>query len=765
MDQRQALLGNNILSLLNLLREHSTRDPQHAFVVCKYSNETYSYKTAADAAESLVHSFVAQGLEPGAKIILLAENAWFFIPLLAACANRQLTLIPLEPGLHPSELEGILKETSPALVIADDPNKIIGLKVPVVGTSDILNQPNSGTQIEVLAPQKKPSPLLFIYTSGTTGASKAVMLTEENLLADAKALQGFYKLTAEDRLLCVLPFFHMNAIMLTGCLPLLAGSTVILSKLFGAAIAQNYWQMAAEEKASIISLTPSVMRSLLDITKEPAAQSGIRFSFCGAAPLAADLWQTFEETFGLPVYQGYGLSETTCWAVATPPDQPRRYMTVGKVLPGCEVVIDADAIDAETDVFPVREGSENTAESTEDAETKEVIGEVLIKGDILMSGYYQRKKLTKSLYTTEGYFRTGDIGFLDKDGFLEIVGRIKEIIIRRGTNILPADIDPFLTLHDDISECKTVGVTDKAVGEAVMTAWVPSASAVKKPSNIILRKHLLGHISASKIPDRLIPVGALPKTSTGKIAIGTLRKMLNGELAEEILTRINTWQDKRCQPAKLEQISSLINSAILNTQPLEFLTYWGCGARDKPIEAERLAMERLRAFMDKASHTTVLTPCLTLLLTDVHCWVNGKPDERVASYFAEITRLANEFGFKTRLLSDVWAAGGQDPKAFLDPGYQHAYSDEQSWSALAEKLRDALVLQANKHAENGNPEAAGRKYLAGCELESAIIEDICSDSIFLTYNGEDADPFIPDLPRMYIYSTKRGTAIKPWFMD
>jgi len=188
-----------MLNLLNLFRDHSLRDPEHTFIVCKYTNKSYSYQAAADAAESMVRGFSARGLKPGSKIMLLAENTWFFLPLLAACADRQLTLLPLEPSLHPNELEGIIKETSPALIIVDNLKLVSSVNVTAIPTADLLCELNREGEIEELSARKKPFPVLFIYTSGTTGSSKAVMLTEQNLLEDAKSLQTFYNLSSEDR--------------------------------------------------------------------------------------------------------------------------------------------------------------------------------------------------------------------------------------------------------------------------------------------------------------------------------------------------------------------------------------------------------------------------------------------------------------------------------------------------------------------------------------------------------------------------------------
>src|SRR5581483_9854341 len=301
--------------------------------------------------------------------------------------------------------------------------------------------------------------------------------------------------------------------------------------------------MAAEQGITIPSVTPSIMSALLKLAEDepPALPPGLRLVLCGAAPLRADLWQRFQDLVGVPVHQGYGLTETTC---------------------------SADDL-----VFAAGAGGEGASP----------VGEVEIRGPLLMEGYYRNKALTRETFTADGFLRTGDLGCFDADGLLRIVGRRKEIIIKSGINIVPDEIDAVLRQMPGIADAKTIGLPDEVLGESVCAVCVPREGAAP-PRTADVRRFVRERLAAFKCPDRVSFAGQVPRTPTGKARTGELRRIVNGELAAELLGRLDTWKFKRAQPSEREQILARIQAGLLSGRGIAFVAYWGCGTRDGLVE-------------------------------------------------------------------------------------------------------------------------------------------------------------------------------------
>src|SRR5262249_6369036 len=285
--------------------------------------------------------------------------------------------------------------------------------------------------------------VLIIYTSGTTGNAKGVVLTQRNLATMARTFVDLYPLRARQRFLSMLPLYHINAPMITGLVCVQAGAHVHLTDPYGFTNARSIFDLVEANRINVLSLTPAIMASLIQLNPQGANRdtSSLELSSCGTAALNEALWRRFEGLFNVPVYQGYGLTETATWATFTPPDARKRYDTAGLPL-GCEVRIDGDPT-----------------------------GEVLIKGDIVMSAYFNKKKLTRKSIR-EGWYYSGDVGRFDDDGQLVIVGRTKNIIKRRGVLIHPEAIDAVLRQSGCVADCCTLGIADAAGDERVVTACV-----------------------------------------------------------------------------------------------------------------------------------------------------------------------------------------------------------------------------------------------------------------------------------------------------
>jgi len=712
------------------------------------TDETVSHQQIFQTALHAAAELDARGIRAGDRVGLLTENHWAFHPLLIACASRGAVLLPLNPVMHEDELTYILQHAAPSLVLMDDRLAPRPIKLaPTASLAAFLAEASR----RPLPPPVDSDPdqvALMIYTSGTTGNGKGVMLTQRNLLTNAHSLASLYDLGAQDRLLCVLPLFHMNAVQMTGLIPLIGGSHVFLADLFGFRNAKFYWKRVEELGITALSLTPSIMAMLLELFPEGHKLARApRFAFCGAAPLTPELWRQFEERFQLPVYQGYGLSETVAWAVCTPPSAPRRYDSVG-VPVDCEILIDAQKVKGFEDAI---------YEVTQVAEEGPPVGEVLLRGPIVMPGYYKDPQ-PAATFTPDGHLRTGDVGYVDEAGFLHITGRLKDVIVRNGINILSRELDDLFVTHPRVQDSKTFGVKDRAVGEKVVTACVLSpGEPLAAPA---LRDWLAGRLSPYKRPDQIHLLAQLPRTSTGKVATNPLRKLVSGALAEESFTALTRRRFNRAPPDQAEEIRGLLQRALTAGGPVHFVTYWGCGARDALIDADLKALERLNELLQGARRIPELTVRLTLLLTDSHARLNGKPEERIQRYYAAVAEAGAKHQFASVFFSELWDEAGLT----LEQVQADAAGPEVSAAFEALSIKDELVAQAGKHFESGaSAEEGARVYHAACLREAPLVARRFQDHVFLSYNSPKMVPLFPALPKLFLFSTAKGWTQKPWF--
>jgi hypothetical protein len=311
-----------------------------------------------------------------------------------------------------------------------------------------------------------------------------------------------------------------------------------------------------------------------------------------------------------------------------------------------------------------------------------------------------------------------------------------------------------------VKECKTIGIPDPLMGESVQIACT-----LKRPGEITeeeLSKWLKPRLSAYKRPDRISIFGYLPKTSTGKISIHQIRKILTGTLTSEIIDSLTSCRRKRSQPYDIESIQEHIQAALISGEPIRFLTYWGCGPRDSMIAEDRAAVDRLVELIRDARRIPEVPVTLTFLFTDVHGQNNAIPEERRTSYFRQVRDYAESQGILTETLSACWKHSGfsfSDLKsASLEPGFL------DMWAKLP--IREKLIEQAAKHFEASRDyDSAARQYYRACLWDDVAVTKLYPGHIFLTYNPPEMDALLPRLPKLYLFSFKEGTSMKPWFVE
>jgi acyl-CoA synthetase (AMP-forming)/AMP-acid ligase II len=358
----------------------------------------------------------------------------------------------------------------------------------------------------VTARSTEPDELaLMIYTGGTTGRPKGVMLDHANLVATAAMIVDWFEMTADDRCLLVLPLFHVNGIMVSVVSPLVAGGSTVIAPRFDP---KTFWDLVERVQPTFFSAVPTIYAMLtgLPVDVRPDTAS-VRCAVCGAAPMPAAAIAAFEDRYGIPILEGYGQSEGTVVTTANPLHGLHKPGTVGLPLPGQQVRI------VDSDDRPLAPGQ---------------VGEVTVRGPNVMSGY-----LGKPAETAEtmrgGWLHTGDLGRFDADGYLTLVDRLKDMIIRGGENVYPKEIEDALYTHPSVSEAAVVGRADPLFGEQPVAFVVLRPGMAAEPDELI--EHCTQVLAKFKVPRAVFIEADLPRTPIGKIAKPELRARLSAPAA------------------------------------------------------------------------------------------------------------------------------------------------------------------------------------------------------------------------------------------
>ncbi|MGC8506424.1 MAG: class I adenylate-forming enzyme family protein [Thermoplasmata archaeon] len=343
---------------------------------------------------------------------------------------------------------------------------------------------------------ENPDDLFLIYTSGTTGKPKGAVLTAQNIYREAIQLQQAVSLQDSDRIIIILPLFHVNNLMFSIATILKGGSLVILRKFDP----EEFFDSVRRYKPTLFSGVPTIYKILSDSASEEhrAALSSLKIGICGAAPMPVKWFDNFEKAYGIKIIEGYGMTEGTVASTINPRFGTRKIGSIGIPLPGQDVRI--------------------FSENDEDLPPGE-IGEIVIRGPNVMKGYLNRKNETEETLRN-GWLHSGDLGYMDKDGYFFIVDRKKDMIIRGGENVYPKEIENLISTMPEVSEVAVVGKPDNTYGEEVV------AFVVKKDERLTAREVIefcKPNIAWYKCPKEVFFVDDLPKNSVGKIQKNDLR--------------------------------------------------------------------------------------------------------------------------------------------------------------------------------------------------------------------------------------------------
>lgn len=484
--------------LFEPLFEHAKNEPEHLAVIDDNGRYTYAEVAAKAAALGMYLSFQTE--KPRIGLLLppgLGFVASFYATLLAG-----KTVVPINYLLGDKEIGHIVQDSDIDLVLTG-PFFLPRLKDLPVKVIDLTQLPKDPPKIEPQFPSPKPDDVaVLLYTSGSTGLPKGVLLTYGNLQSDVHAAIKHADLKSKHIFLGIIPLFHSFGILAMLIAPIQLGATVIYIARFSPVATLKALR---EHKASIVFGTPSMIAAIARLKDaKPEDFSSIYAIIAGGEPLPAALREGFQQRFGVPLYEGYGLTETSP-VVAINVPQTSRPGSVGSAVPGAEIRITGDNGAA----LPPGE-----------------IGEIWLRGPMIMKGYHNLPKETAEALTPDGYFRTGDLGRLDPDGFLYITGRKKEMIIVAGEKAYPREIEDVLLRHPSVHEAAVVGKKDPGRGEAIVAFVTPKEGQTIQADQLRAFVRDQG-LAQWKVPKEIFVVEDLPRSPTGKVLKRELAQKVN----------------------------------------------------------------------------------------------------------------------------------------------------------------------------------------------------------------------------------------------
>jgi long-chain acyl-CoA synthetase len=499
-------------SIPALLRERVNASPDKPFLFSEADGRQFTYKEFEAAVNRTAQMLTTNHVAKGDVVSLLMPNSVEYVVAYLACWQIGAVAGPINSLLKSQEIAYVISNSeAKALLVHSEFRPVVeSIREELNSLHAIIGFDNEAeeTRAEVTEPAITAEifpddEAIIIYTSGTTGKPKGCLLTHGNVIANARQISSWLRFTEKDRLLTIMPLFHMNAVSVTTMSALYAGGSTVVSQKFSAS---RFWQIISDYQITSFG-SVATMLSMLLATYPDGVPAGLktdqlRFAMCGSAPVPAEVQRRFEETFNCLVIEGYGLSESTCRSTFNPPDQRRRPGSCG---------------------LPI--GNEMRVVDDDDREVPDgELGEIVLRGENILKGYYKNDAANRVAFRN-GWFHTGDIGYRDQDGFYYIVDRKSDMIIRGGENIYPREIDEVLYQHPDIAAAAVVGVPDELYGEEVAAVVVLKGGASGSEQEVI--DYCKARLADFKCPKTVRFVADIPKGPTGKLLKRELAKMFS----------------------------------------------------------------------------------------------------------------------------------------------------------------------------------------------------------------------------------------------
>ncbi len=513
------------------LANRATLDPQREFLL--HHGDVTTFGEVESRAEALAASFHSLGIEAGDRVALVLPPCAEFVITLFAAAKLGAVIVPLNPRLTKPELQYMLRHSEATLVVSVEEHRgedYLSLwdellpelpelqYVVTVGEEDLwyddqifqvedLMSAGEGRDYPAAAADPTEDTFAILYTAGTMGKPKGVELSQANLLEVTQATMEALGLTPEDRIIGVSAFFHVFGLGPGILACILSGASLILQTGFGAA---ETLALVQRHRATVHYGLPTLFSTgLSEVRGATLDLSSLRVALAAGGPASDELVRAVEKEICQDFRVAYSITETSSVACMTSPEDPseKRAHTVGRPLPGVEIVV----LDNHGEALPV-----------------ESVGEIAVRGAGVMRAYYRQPQDTRRAVREDGFFLTGDMGLMDEEGYLHLVGRRREVIIRDGFSVYPREVEGRLQAHPAVREAAVVGVPDEVLGEAVCACIVPIEGAIVTGPEV--KDWCSVMLADYKVPNLVRFLDDFPRTGNGKPRRIELARMIQAEL-------------------------------------------------------------------------------------------------------------------------------------------------------------------------------------------------------------------------------------------
>jgi long-chain acyl-CoA synthetase len=504
------------LNIATMLRESATANPDKP--LCHINDLTFSYAQVDEISGRVASALLATGLQRGDKVALQLPNLPQFLFTYFGLMKAGLVMVPLNPLLRAPEVRYHLEDSDAKVLITFEmfaEEAYQGAAELDGVTTYVVNMPGNDARPEgtkhfdelyfaddtrEIVPTDGDETAVLLYTSGTTGKPKGAELTHLNLYMNCTVAGELFEFQETDIGVAVLPLFHVFGLSSVLNTSVRYGGTVVLIPRFEL---EPVVEAIEKHRCTIFSGVPTMYFGLLNMDTSGKDLSSLRVGVSGGAAIPGEVIKAFEEKFpGCVVLEGYGLSESTSTTTFNVNAEQRKVLSIGRPIWGVEVrVVDEDD-------NPLPPGEEN-------------VGEIVIRGHNIMKGYHNKPEATAEAFKG-GWFHSGDLAYMDKDGYFFIVDRKKDLVIRGGYNVYPREVEEVLFEHPAVAEAAVIGKPDPKLGEEVLAFVALKPGAAAEPEEVI--SFAKERLAAYKYPREVRIVDELPKGATGKI----LKKELRG---------------------------------------------------------------------------------------------------------------------------------------------------------------------------------------------------------------------------------------------
>jgi long-chain acyl-CoA synthetase len=493
-----------VRTIRRYVEKQAAEQPDKVFLVASDPNLTLTYSQLRDSCNQFGQQYMRMGLGKGDKVSFMMGNGYQTTKIFLGTMYSGLVIAPINLQAQPSQLIHVLEHSDTKLVFVTEFQRerlmealegiTRNIEVIVIDKDapEILSESYfSGYELPEVTPD---DPALLLYTSGTTGVPKGCLLSNKNMIAGGRNVTLAHQLTPNDIGLVSLPLYHINAEIVSVMGPLVSGSSIVMPERFHAT---QFWPLISDYRCTWFSVVPTIISYLVagtEIEGKGYHLDQVRFGRSASSALPPALHRAFEDKFHISIVETMGITETAAPVFSNPLDPTKR--KYGS--PGQPVGNQAKIVDKAGNECPCG-----------------VVGEIMIKGDNVMTEYYKAPDITAASIDSDGWFHTGDLGYKDEDDFYFVTGRLKELIIKGGENIAPKEIDECLYCHPAILDAAACGIPDQHYGEEIMVCYTLKPDCAVSEEE--LREHCLKHLGRYKAPKVLICVEDLPRGPSGKI--------------------------------------------------------------------------------------------------------------------------------------------------------------------------------------------------------------------------------------------------------